>query len=222
MRVLGYLSRLRVTAVYLPLAAAAAIVVDRLGPHTQSHVLREASTNLHNLGDGHIVTLVTSAFLTDGEPNWLWFASVAALLGTAEWLSGSRRFLLTFVVGHVGATALVTAGLFVGIHADWVAESLARAVDVGVSYAAAAVAGSMIRYLHGHWRTAWATGWIATVAIAAVSDPSFTAFGHAAALGIGFALGAVYLRRDANPLISNEFRTERTERVQPPHSMTSL
>lgn len=222
MRIVGYLSRLRITIAYFTLAAVVAIVMDQLGPRTQWHVLHEASTNLHNLGDGHLATLVTSAFLTDGEPNWLWFAGVAALFGAAEWLAGSRRFLLTAAVGHIGATALVAAGLFVGIHADWLADSLSMAVDVGVSYAAAAVAGSMIRYLPGSWKIVWATGWIVVVSTAAISDPSFTAFGHATALSIGFALAAIYLRRDAKPLISKQIRSGEKERVQSSHSMTSL
>ncbi|OAK54476.1 rhomboid-like protein [Rhodococcoides kyotonense] len=222
MRVLASLLRLKVTLGYFALALTATALLSHLRPHTQWHVLFEASTNLHNLGDGHVGTLVASAFLTDGETDWLWLGSVAVLFAVAEWLSGSTRFLLTFVAGHVGATALVALGLFVGIRADWLADSLAVAVDVGVSYAAAAVAGSMIRYLSGPWRTTWACGWVSLVAASVVMDPSFTAFGHAAALSIGLALGAFYLRRDGKPLIDNRSRTVVAEPVQPSASMTSL
>lgn len=110
MRVSAPLFRLRVTITYLALAVGSAIFLNQLRPRAQWHVLREASTNLHNLSDGHIVTLVASVFLTDGEVNWLWLASVAALFAVAEWVSGSRRFLCTFLLGHIGATALVAIG----------------------------------------------------------------------------------------------------------------
>ncbi|SNS41784.1 rhomboid-like protein [Rhodococcoides kyotonense] len=246
MRVLAPLLRLKVTIAYFALALSATAFLSHLHPRAQWHVLLEASTNLRNLGDGHVGTLVASAFLTDGEPNWLWLGSIAVLFAVAEWVSGSTRFLSTFVAGHVGATALVALGLFVGIHADWLADSLAVAVDVGVSYAAAAVAGSMIRYLRRPWRLAWASGWIALVAAAAAFDPSFTAFGHTAALSIGFGLGWLYLRRDAKRLIDNrsrvatlshptqthvrsrgrwhpsQARSAAVEPVQRQHSMTSL
>ncbi|WP_072805303.1 rhomboid-like protein [Rhodococcoides yunnanense] len=219
---LAALTRLKVTIAYFAIALSVTAFLAHLHPRTQWHVLLEASTNLHNLGDGHIGTLVASAFLTDGEPNWLWLGSIAVLFVVAEWVSGSRRFLLTAAAGHVGATSFVAVGLVVGIHADWLADSLAVAVDVGVSYAAAAVAGSMIRYLRPPWRAVWVAGWIAFVTAAAVSDPSFTAFGHALALSIGFMLGAVYIRIDAQRLILNRSRQVAAERVQPEHAMTSL
>lgn len=222
MRVLVALSRLRVTIAYVAISVVVALLMDQLGPHTQWRVLHEASTNLRNLSDGHIATLVTSAFLTDGDLNWGWLAAVAALFAAAEWISGSKRFLLTAAVGHVGATAAVAAGLSVGIHADLLADSLAMTVDVGISYAAAAVVGSMIAYLPARWMVMWATGWIVAVVAAAISDPSFTAFGHAGALFIGFALGAMFAHSDGKRLLSNRSHSDAAERVQPEHSMTSL
>ncbi|MET4046493.1 MULTISPECIES: rhomboid-like protein [unclassified Rhodococcus (in: high G+C Gram-positive bacteria)] len=222
MRVSAPLFRLRVTITYLALAIASSIFLSQLRPHAQWHVLREASTNLHNLSDGHIATLVASVFLTDGEVNWLWLASVVALFAVAEWVSGSKRFLWTFLLGHIGATALVAIGLFVGIHANWLADSLAMAIDVGVSYAAAAVAGSLIRYLYRSWRIAWAVGWTALVAVAAISDPTFTAFGHIAALAIGFTLGAYYIRADSIAKDANTFDAASTEPPQQDTAMTTL
>lgn len=222
MRWPAILLRLKVTITYSVLAATAAILVGHLGPHAQWHVLLGASTNLHNLGDGHVGTLVASAFLTDGEPNWVWLGAVAFLFAVAEWISGSMRFLLAFAAGHIGATVLVAAGLFVGIHADWLEDSLAVAVDVGVSYAAAAVAGSLIGYLRGPWRVLWAGGWLALVGASAIADPSFTAFGHATALCIGLGLGAYFLHHDANTLRDKRIDVDATESVHPTSAMTSL
>ncbi|OZF08882.1 hypothetical protein CH300_03025 [Rhodococcus sp. 15-1154-1] len=175
MRWPAILLRLKVTIAYSVLAATAAILVGHLGPHAQWHVLLRASTNLRNLGDG-----------------------------------------------HVGATVLVAAGLFVGIHADWLEDSLAVAVDVGVSYAAAAVAGSLIRYLRGPWRVLWAGGWLALVGASAIADPSFTAFGHATALCIGLTLGGYFLHHDAKALRDRYIADAATESVHPTSAMTSL
>jgi hypothetical protein len=217
-RLLAFALRIRVTLVYCALAAAGIIALGQIGPH----VLHAASTNLHNLTDGHLATLVTSVFLTEGRVNWLWLAAVALLFAVAEWVSGWRRFLLTFSAGHLGATALVATGLFIGIHNDWLADSLAMAVDVGVSYAAAAVAGSMIRYLPMPWRAGWAALWIGVVAFGGVSDPSFTAVGHAIALTIGLGLGALYLRRDASTLSHKAIDGTSTEWVQPSPQLSTL
>lgn len=222
MRVLAPPLRLRVTITYFVLTLGATAFVSSLHERAQWHLLLAASTNLHNLGDGHVGTLVASAFLTDGDVNWVWLGAVALLFAVAEWFAGWKRFLLTFTAGHVGATAFVALGLFIGIRADWIEDSLAVAVDVGVSYAAAAVAGSMIRYLPRPWRTAWACAWISFVVFAEVSEPSFTAFGHVAALSIGLVLGTVYLQRDGKPLLLNKSHRTTTERVHPTPAMTSL
>ncbi|WP_415975413.1 rhomboid-like protein [Rhodococcus sp. 077-4] len=221
-RLLRFALRIRVTLVYCALAAAGTVALGQIGARDRWHVLHAASTNLHNLTDGHLATLVTSVFLTEGRVNWLWLAAVALLFAVAEWMSGWRRFLLTSSAGHVGATALVAVGLLIGIHNDWLADSLAMAVDVGVSYAAAAVAGSMIRFLTMPWRAGWAAVWIGFVAVSGVSDPSFTAVGHAIALTIGLGLGALYLRRDASALSHTVIDATSTEWVQPSPQLSTL
>lgn len=221
-RLLTLVLRIRVTLVYCTLAAAGTVALGRIGPHDRWHVLHAASTNLHNLTDGHLATLVTSVFLTEGRVNWLWLAGVAILFAVAEWMFGWRRFLVTFSAGHIGATALVAVGLFIGIRADRLADSLAMAVDVGVSYCAAAVAGSMIRCLPMPWRLGWAAFWIAIVAVSAISNPSFTAVGHAVALGIGLGLGALYIHRDASMVRHKTIDATSADRVQPGPQLSTL
>ncbi|QII07582.1 hypothetical protein BH93_21365 [Rhodococcoides fascians A25f] len=221
-RLLAFALRIRVTLVYCILAAAGTVALGQIGPHDRWHVLHAASTNLHNLTDGHLATLVTSVFLTEGRVNWLWLAGVAILFAVAEWISGWRRFLVTFSAGHIGATALVAVGLFIGIRVDWLADSLAMAVDVGVSYAAAAVAGSMIRYLPMPWRLGWAALWIAVVAVSGISNPSFTAVGHAVALSIGLGLGTLYLQRDVSMLRHKTIDATSADRVQPSPQLSTL
>ena len=221
-RLLSIVLRLRVTLVYCLLTAAGTVALGQIGPHARWHVLRAASTNLHNLTDGHLATLVTSVFLTEGPVDWLWLAGIALLFAVAEWMSGWRRFLLTFGAGHIGATVLVAVGLFIGIRVDWLADSLAMAVDVGASYAAAAVAGSMIGFLPMPWRLGWASLWIGVVAVGGISNPSFTAVGHALALSIGLGLGAPYLYRDGSTLRRNAIGATSADRVQPSPQLSTL
>lgn len=221
-RLVTLVLRVRVTAVYCLLALGGAAALEQIGPRDRWHVLHAASTNLHNLTDGHLATLVTSAFITEGGMNWLWLACVTTLFAVAEWMSGWRRFLLTFSAGHIGATTLVAVGLFIGIHADWVADSLATAIDVGISYAAASVAGSMVRYLPMPWRAAWVALWVGVVVFGALTDPSFTAIGHALALSIGLGLGALYLRADTPALSDDRIADASADRVQPSPQLSTL
>ena len=63
--VLGGLSRVRVTVLYAVMLAVVAEVMLHLQPQLQQSVIRHSSTNLHNLGHGHLGTLLGSAFVND-------------------------------------------------------------------------------------------------------------------------------------------------------------
>ncbi|NMI00299.1 rhomboid-like protein [Pseudonocardia acidicola] len=190
-------TRLPVTVSYLLTSAVVATLLASLRPGAQAHVILAASTNLDNLSRGDLVTLVTSAFVTDEPPSWLWWAGVGALLAAAEFALGSRRLVTTFALGHVGATALVAVGLVIGIEGSWLPASLSGADDVGVSYGAAAVLGSLTAVLPARYRFPWAAGCSAVAVTALIAAPSFTAVGHVLGLLLGLAVAAVTVRRGA-------------------------
>jgi hypothetical protein len=182
---LAGLTRVRVTAVYAVIVACVTTALLELGPEVRDRVIRHASTNLHNLGHGHIGTLLGSAFVVDAGPIYMWLPGLVCVLALSELLWGSGRLLVAFAVGHVGATLLIAVGLTAAVEFGWLPVSVSRATDVGMSYGAAAVLGALTAAIPRRWRPAW-IGWWLTVAVAGVAvGRDFTAVGHAVALAFG-------------------------------------
>ncbi|MGV9799521.1 rhomboid-like protein [Mycobacterium sp. NPDC003449] len=147
-----------------------------------------ASTNLHNLRHGHLGTLLGSAFVTDSGPVYTWLPGLMCLLALGELLWRSGRLLLTFTLGHVGATLLVAVGLTVTVKAGWTPVSVGRDVDVGMSYGAAAVLGALTAAIPSRWRPAWIGWWLGVVLGVVTISRDFTDIGHAVALLLGMVL----------------------------------
>jgi hypothetical protein len=182
---LASLARVRVTAAYAVIVTCVTTALLELGQDVQDRVIRHASTNLHNLGHGHIGTLLDSAFVVDAGPIYVWLPGLVCLLGLAELLWGSVKLVVAFVVGHVGATLLVAVGLTAAVELGWLPVSVSRATDVGMSYGAAAVLGALTAAIPRRWRCAWIGWWLAVgLAVVAVGR-GFTDVGHAVALALG-------------------------------------
>lgn len=184
------LVRVRVTLAYSAALAAVAAVLLALGPHVRDQVLWHASTNLHNLAHGRLGTLIGSAFVTETGPIYVWLPGLFAILALAELLWRSRWMVLAFVVGHVGATLLVAAGLAAALAAGLASWSIVNVTDVGVSYGAVGVLGALTAAIPQRWRPAW-TGWWLAVAVgsAASTFGDFTNVGHGVALVLGMVVG---------------------------------
>lgn len=189
--VLARLGRVRVTLVYAAVLAAVAMGVAHLRPAVQQTLMREVSTNLHNLGEGRVGTLIGSAFVNEAGPVYLWLPGLVALLALGELLWESRRLVVAFVIGHVGATLIVAAGIAAALAVGRVSSSIVDATDVGMSYGAVAVLGSVTAAIPRRWRAGWAGGWLAVAFGSAVlSGGDFTNVGHAVALVLGMMAGA--------------------------------
>lgn len=185
------LGRVRLTLLYAAALLAVAEVLVYLGPRTQSEVVRQVSTNLHNLGEGRLGTLIGSAFVNEAGPVYIWLPGVAALLALGELLWRSRRLLVAFVVGHVGATLIVAAGLAAAVAGGLLSASVADSADVGMSYGAVGVLGTVTAAIPGRWRASWMGWWLAVAATSvALSGGDFTNAGHAIALVLGMAVGS--------------------------------
>lgn len=189
------LARVRVTAAYAVIVTCVSAVLLTLGPQAHDRVIRHASTNLHNLSHGHLGTLLVSAFVIDSGPIYVWLPGLVCLLALAELAWRSSRLVAAFVVGHVGATLLVAAGLTAAVKWGWLSgAAITRATDVGMSYGAAAVLGSLASAIPRRWRPAWIGGWLA-IAIAVVAmGRDFTDVGHAVALALGMLLSTRFGR----------------------------
>jgi hypothetical protein len=185
--VLSRLASVQVTATYAVVLAIIGGTLLVLGPNVQSTVVSRTSTNLYNLANGHLATLVASAFVTDGDDIYFLLPGLVCLLALGELVWRGRGLILAFAVGHVGATLLVAVGLAVAIGAGWLPISVAHASDVGISYGALAVLGALTTAIPPRWRPAWIGWWLGTALVAA-SWADFTAVGHLLALMLGMGL----------------------------------
>lgn len=193
--VLAKLARIRVTLGYAALLIAVAIVLVQLGPRVHNEVVQQESTNLHNLSDGRLETLIGSAFVTDGSPIYMWLPGLVALLALAELTWRGHRLVVAFAIGHVGATLLVAAGLATALAVGVLSLKIVNATDVGVSYGAIAVFGTLTAAIPRSRRAAWIGWWLAVAfGSAALSGWDFTACGHATALVLGMLLGTRFGR----------------------------
>lgn len=187
-RVLTGLGRVRVTLAYAAALFTVASLLLILGPAVQDRVVSHLSTNLQNLGQGRLGTLLGSAFVTAEGYTYLLLPGLVCLLALAELLWCGRRLIQAFTFGHVGATLIVAAGLAAAVQLGWLPLSVAYAKDVGLSYGAIAVLGALSAAIPTRWRPAWIGGWVTTALVVAVSGADFTATGHAIALIIGIVL----------------------------------
>jgi hypothetical protein len=196
-RLLARVARVRFTVTYAVIVTSVTTALYLLGPRVQDRVIRHISTNLHNLRHGHFGTLLGSAFVVDAGPIYMWLPGLVCLLAVAELTYRSGLLAATFAAGHVGATLLVAAGLTAAVELGWLPLSVSRATDVGMSYGAAAVLGSLTAAVPSRWRPAW-IGWFVTVGVAMVAvGRDFTDVGHAVALGLGMVV-ATRLRGPAH------------------------
>jgi hypothetical protein len=177
----------RVTATYAVILLVIYLILAALGPHAHQVAVSRMSTNVHNLGRGHLGTLIGSAFVDDGGDLYLWLPGLACLLALGELMWCGRGLLLTFAVGHIGATLIVAVGLVAAIETGVLPLSVARASDVGISYGAMCVLGAFTAAVPARWRGVWAGWWLGTAVVAA-AGADFTAVGHVVALLLGMGL----------------------------------
>ncbi|WP_082983779.1 rhomboid-like protein [Mycobacterium sp. 1165178.9] len=184
----------RVTATYAVILLVIYLILATLGPHAHQVAVSRMSTNVHNLARGHLGTLIGSAFVNDGGDLFLWLPGLACLLALGELMWCGRGLLLTFAVGHIGATLIVAVGLVAAIETGMLPVSVARASDVGISYGAMCVLGAFTAAVPARWRGVWAGWWLGTAVVAA-AGADFTAVGHVVALLLG--MGMSYRLRPA-------------------------
>jgi hypothetical protein len=188
------LARMRVTVSYAVILIGVTTTLSVLGPTAADRVIRHASTNLHNLNHGHVGTLLGSAFVVDAGAPYVWLPGLICLMALAELLWRSRRLVVAFAVGHVGATLLVAVGLTAAVKLSWLPVSITRAEDVGMSYGATAVLGTLTGAVPRRWRATWIGGWLAVgLAVVWVSS-DFTDVGHAVALALGMVVATRFGR----------------------------
>ena len=185
---------MRVTVSYAVILIGVTTTLSVLGPTAADRVIRHASTNLHNLNHGHVGTLLGSAFVVDAGALYLWLPGLVCLMGVAELLWRSARLVVAFAVGHIGATLLVAAGLAAAVKLAWLPVAITRAEDVGMSYGATAVLGTLTGAVPRRWRSTWVGWWLAVGAAVVWLSSDFTDVGHAVALALGMVVATRFGR----------------------------
>lgn len=192
------LPRLPATFGYLAALIAVTVVFSALSDSAQTRMVLHASTNLHNLLNGRIGTMFSSALVIgDVSAAWVIIPLLGCLLALAELRLGAVHMVRVFMAGHIGATLLVAVGLWIAIEADWLPASIRWAQDVGVSYGAMALIGTIVVAIPHRWRIAWATAWFIVAAEGVLIEQTFTNVGHLLAFCIGTAVGFGMLRTKA-------------------------
>lgn len=173
---------------YLALLCGTTWALALVGPRLANRVLLDASTNLRHLAHDPVRVLVGSAFWL-ASPYELAAVATASLLVVArvERRLGWRRTVAVFLAGHVGATLLTAAGLWIALQADAVEHNVVNARDVGASYGVLAVAGVFTYGVRPGLRAWYWRGALGVLLVVVAVSPSFTNVGHVLAFVIGLA-----------------------------------
>lgn len=187
-RTIGYVRSAPATYVYLAVLFLTSWILQTSSSRVANALLQERSTNLHHLARDPLRVLLSSAFWVGSLRDWLmWVVLVSVFAAPVERWLGTTRTVLVFLAGHVGATLVIAAGLWVALRSDLVESSVVNARDVGASYGVLAVASLGTYLLPRRLRLPYAGLLAGTLVLFAATSGTFTDFGHLIAAAIGLA-----------------------------------
>ncbi|EFL23288.1 conserved hypothetical protein [Streptomyces himastatinicus ATCC 53653] len=166
-------------------------------PRTVHDLLTVSSTDVSNLSQRPLLTLLASALWVVGGITSPYLVVLLLVLGALERRVGGLRTAGVFLLGHVLATLLTEIPVAASVAVGHLPDSSLRRLDYGVSYGLIACAGALAGLLSPRQR--WAlTGGIGAALIAGslVHFDPLTDWGHALALLTGVACWR-YVRRVA-------------------------
>ena len=185
--VVSYIRASPATFAYLLVLSITTLVMVSSSNQVVTLLLREHSTNLHELFASPMRVLVLSAFWAPNYEFLVWAILFALVLAPAERWLGTSRWAAVFALGHVLATFGVAWGLWLAIRHGYAAKHLENAIDVGVSYGFVSVAAVFSYRLPRRWRWPWAVALVVVTITALLVGRTFTDAGHFLAVVIGFA-----------------------------------
>ena len=204
---MAYVRSSPVTYGYLAILFVTSWILAGLGDRVGDRLLLEQSTNLDNLGHDPVRVLLSSAFWVPGRSDLVISALLFTLvLAPVERRIGSWRTMGLFAIGHVGATLLIGAGLWIALHFDAVEPNVVHVTDVGTSYGFYAVAAGMTYLLAGGLRRPYMAALVGYLSIAAALSGGFGDYGHLTAMALGFAAYPLVARasgRMPTPILGN-------------------
>ena len=204
---LAFVGSSPVTYGYLAILFVTSWILAGLGDRLGDRLLLEQSTNLDNLAHDPVWVMLSSAFWIPGRSDLVISALLFTLvLAPVERRIGSWRTIGLFAIGHVGATLLTAAGLWIALQFDAVEPGVAHIRDVGTSYGFYAVAAGLTYSLVARLRRPYLAGLVGYLSIAAALSGSFGDYGHLTAMVIGFAAYPLIARasgRIQTPILGN-------------------
>jgi len=179
---------------YCGIVTGLTIALNLVNESTRERVLEETSSNIANLRDHPVQSLLASAFVVPQPAGLLLVVVLLVVLAYSQRFIGRAGALVVGLAGHIGATVLVAIGLQSGLFHHVVDPSVRTATDVGVSYVLACSMGFLTLFVPGWIRLAWCAGLALYWLLPAFVDLSFTAAGHATAVTLGWLMAFVSWR----------------------------
>jgi len=197
---LAYVRSAPTTYVYFAILLVTTCAISATDARSANRFLLSQSTNLNHLASDPLPVLVSSAFwLASPEQLAGWAVLFTLVLAPVERRVGGWRLGGVFALGHVGATLVTAAGVWIALRLDLVERRIADARDVGASYGFLAVAAALVYLLHPALRRPYAAALLGLVAADAAIQRDFTGYGHVAAVVIGFACFGLVARPRGRP-----------------------
>lgn len=194
------------TLIYLCCLLVTQLTLNTLDTPLGRRLVLGVSTNLHNMAESPVQVLIGSAFWTDTSPLLTGLTLVAlplVMVPVERWL-GTGRWLVTLLVGHVGATLLTLLVTDYALRAGMLRPAIAHTADVGVSYGLFAAAGVLTyRFPRRFHRLGWALLMLSLLLVLALllgSHQEIGDLGHLSAFGLGLAMRP--LTRARRPALS--------------------
>ncbi len=177
---------------YAALLIAVTLYFYSLNAAGQNNFANDISTSIVEFETvGGWLTMISSAFLTDGYP-YFWIPVVAVPLAGCQWRVGAWWALLIGFVGNFVPTLIGWVYSLIAIADGRMAESNRAAQNYGVSYVALGLLGALVIIGPKLWVriTAAVTGVLTIVLVFAFSTPwNYTIWMHIPALGCGLIMG---------------------------------
>ncbi|MER7984844.1 rhomboid-like protein [Streptomyces noursei] len=176
------------THIWLLIIGTTSLVIASASEGLEQFLLHRTSSNIHELNEHPVPSLLISGFWIEQPGSFLLYAVMFELVhaNVERWM-GSWRWLLTVGAAHVAATLASQELVLLAIEGHQLPRSMTHVVDIGVSYGLAAAAGVLTYRLPSPWRYGYLVGLLAFFGVPLATGATFTDFGHAVALTMGFA-----------------------------------
>lgn len=176
------------THVWLLIIGITSLVIASASDGLEQFLLHRTSSNIHELNEHPLPSLLISGFWIERPASFLLYVAMFELLhANVERWTGTWRWLLTVGAAHVAATLASQELVLLAIEGHQLPRSMTHVVDIGVSYGLAAAAGVLTYRLRPLWRYGYLTGVLVFFGVPLTTGATFTDFGHAIALLMGFA-----------------------------------